>query len=61
MFATTRWSLVRVAGEGDSPSARQALAELCGRYWYAAKVPWALGALFLFPVVMPRDWYSPKL
>jgi serine/threonine protein kinase len=27
----------------------------------AAKVPWVLGALFLFPVVMPRDWYYPKL
>jgi RNA polymerase sigma-70 factor (ECF subfamily) len=34
MFATTRWSLVRAADEGDSPSARRALAELCGLYWY---------------------------
>jgi DNA-directed RNA polymerase specialized sigma24 family protein len=34
-FATTQWSIVASAGKGvDSPSARQALAELCRRYWY---------------------------
>jgi len=32
-FATTRWSLVVAAGEAESPSARQALAALCGDYW----------------------------
>jgi RNA polymerase sigma-70 factor (ECF subfamily) len=30
-FATTRWSLVAAAKD---PAARQALAELCGLYWY---------------------------
>jgi RNA polymerase sigma factor (sigma-70 family) len=30
-FATTRWSLVAAA---KGPAARQALAELCGLYWY---------------------------
>ena len=34
MFATTRWSLIAAARDGDSPPARQALAELCGIYWY---------------------------
>jgi len=36
-FATTRWSLVFAAGGKNaptSPSARQALAELCEIYWY---------------------------
>ncbi|MGE3808866.1 MAG: RNA polymerase sigma factor [Gemmataceae bacterium] len=32
-FATTRWSMVRAA-QDDGPDARQALAELCQRYWY---------------------------
>ena len=33
-FATTRWSRVLAAGEGTSPRSREALAELCGEYWY---------------------------
>ncbi len=33
-FATTRWSLVRVAGAADDPAARDALAALCRTYWY---------------------------
>jgi RNA polymerase sigma-70 factor (ECF subfamily) len=32
-FATTRWSLVAVAGQADSPEAREALAFLCQTYW----------------------------
>ena len=32
-FATTRWSVVVAAG-GDDSAARDALAELCGGYWY---------------------------
>src|SRR4051794_33558211 len=34
MFHTTWWSLIRAARDGDSPPARQALAELCELYWY---------------------------
>jgi RNA polymerase sigma-70 factor (ECF subfamily) len=34
MFATTRWSLIAAARDPDAPEARQALAELCGLYWY---------------------------
>ena len=33
MFATTRWSLV-LAARGSSMPARDALAQLCGLYWY---------------------------
>jgi RNA polymerase sigma-70 factor (ECF subfamily) len=33
-FATTRWSLVAVAGQGCSPESREALATLCQIYWY---------------------------
>jgi len=33
-FATTRWSVVAAAGRGDTPSARDALEQLCGSYWY---------------------------
>ena len=33
-FATTQWSLVLSAADRSSPRARQALAELCGAYWY---------------------------
>ena len=32
-FATTRWSLVRVAGDSRSPSCRAALEDLCQAYW----------------------------
>ncbi len=32
-FGTTQWSLVLQA-QADDPAARDALAELCGRYWY---------------------------
>jgi RNA polymerase sigma-70 factor (ECF subfamily) len=34
MFATTHWSLVLSARAADTPSAREALAELCRVYWY---------------------------
>jgi RNA polymerase sigma-70 factor (ECF subfamily) len=34
MFATTRWSLVAAAGDPAAPESRQALADLCGQYWY---------------------------
>jgi DNA-directed RNA polymerase specialized sigma24 family protein len=33
-FATTSWSLVRAAGQGESPGAGRALAELSAAYWY---------------------------
>ena len=32
-FATTRWSIVRAAGDRDSPRCDGALAELCRGYW----------------------------
>ncbi len=31
---TTHWSVVLQAGGGDSPTARAALEQLCGTYWY---------------------------
>jgi RNA polymerase sigma factor (sigma-70 family) len=34
MFATTHWSLVSAAKDPDAPEARQALADLCGAYWF---------------------------
>jgi RNA polymerase sigma-70 factor (ECF subfamily) len=33
-FATTRWSLVAAAARGESAEAQEALASLCGIYWY---------------------------
>lgn len=33
-FLTTRWSMVRSAGDPDDPAYRDALAALCERYWY---------------------------
>jgi RNA polymerase sigma-70 factor (ECF subfamily) len=33
-FATTHWSLVVAAGRTSSPQSQQALATLCGTYWY---------------------------
>jgi RNA polymerase sigma-70 factor (ECF subfamily) len=33
-FASTRWSLVAAAGQGQSPEAQEALATLCQLYWY---------------------------
>jgi RNA polymerase sigma factor (sigma-70 family) len=33
-FATTRWSLVLAAGHEQSPGSSEALATLCGIYWY---------------------------
>jgi RNA polymerase sigma-70 factor (ECF subfamily) len=33
-FASTRWSLVALAGRGESPEAQEALATLCQIYWY---------------------------
>lgn len=33
-FATTHWSLVAAAQDHQSPQAEQALADLCGVYWY---------------------------
>lgn len=34
VFATTHWSVVLHAGEGDSPQASEAMAQLCRTYWY---------------------------
>ncbi|HEV2354294.1 MAG TPA: sigma-70 family RNA polymerase sigma factor [Puia sp.] len=34
LFATTRWSVVREAGQSTSPSAEAALEMLCRTYWY---------------------------
>jgi RNA polymerase sigma factor (sigma-70 family) len=34
MFRTTRWSLIAAAGDPHAPDSRQALADLCGQYWY---------------------------
>ncbi len=33
-FATTRWSVVLAAGQGDDPAAAQSLDRLCRTYWY---------------------------
>ncbi len=33
-FATTRWSLIAMAGGAASPEAREALESLCDTYWY---------------------------
>jgi DNA-directed RNA polymerase specialized sigma24 family protein len=33
-FPTTRWSRVVAAADPDRPEAREALAELCGAYWF---------------------------
>lgn len=33
-FATTRWSMVVDAGRSASPTAAEALATLCGIYWF---------------------------
>ena len=33
-FATTRWSMVVEAGRQSSPKAAEALATLCGMYWF---------------------------
>src|SRR5262245_18074102 len=34
VFATTHWSVVLTAGNGDSPLAMRALETLCSTYWY---------------------------
>ena len=34
LFTTTHWSVVLSAGETDSPTAAQALDQLCRTYWY---------------------------
>jgi RNA polymerase sigma-70 factor (ECF subfamily) len=34
VFATTHWSVVRLAGQADSPRAAEALEKLCRIYWY---------------------------
>jgi RNA polymerase sigma factor (sigma-70 family) len=34
VFATTHWSIVCLAGEGNSPAADAALEQLCRAYWY---------------------------
>jgi RNA polymerase sigma-70 factor (ECF subfamily) len=34
VFATTRWSVVLLAGHEDAPGAAAALAQLCTAYWY---------------------------
>src|ERR1700761_5559883 len=33
-FESTDWGLIEVARDGDSPRARQAMANLCASYWY---------------------------
>src|SRR5262245_7717405 len=33
-FASTRWSRVAAAGQGESPESAAALASLCRLYWY---------------------------
>jgi RNA polymerase sigma factor (sigma-70 family) len=33
-FVSTRWSLVQLAGGGNTPEGREALEELCSRYWH---------------------------
>jgi len=33
-FTTTHWSVVLTAGKGSSPTAQQALEQLCRAYWY---------------------------
>jgi len=33
-FSTTRWSVIRAASRGTTPEAHEALATLCGLYWY---------------------------
>jgi RNA polymerase sigma-70 factor (ECF subfamily) len=33
-FATTRWSVIAAAQDPSSPQAQEALAILCGTYWY---------------------------
>jgi RNA polymerase sigma-70 factor (ECF subfamily) len=33
-FATTHWSLIVAARDGDADQAREALADLCRAYWY---------------------------
>jgi RNA polymerase sigma-70 factor (ECF subfamily) len=34
LFATTRWTMVRAAGDQASPQVDEALESLCGAYWY---------------------------
>lgn len=34
LFATTQWSLVLAAADDDRTGSREALSELCERYWY---------------------------
>jgi len=34
VFATTHWSVVLAAGQGESEPSRRALEALCGAYWY---------------------------
>jgi len=34
LFATTHWSVVLAAKQGDAPDARTALEKLCRTYWY---------------------------
>ncbi len=33
-FTTTHWSVVLAAGHSSAPGATEALAKLCGAYWY---------------------------
>jgi RNA polymerase sigma factor (sigma-70 family) len=33
-FRTTRWSVVLLSAQSKAPGSREALAELCGLYWY---------------------------
>src|SRR5512136_1255134 len=34
LFATTHWSVILAAGQGDTPQSAAALEKLCRTYWY---------------------------
>src|SRR5512136_1115066 len=34
LFATTHWSVILAAGQGDTPQSAAALEQLCRTYWY---------------------------
>ncbi len=50
-FATTRWSVVALAGNPGTPEARAALARLCQDYW---------PAIFGFALRLRRDFHSAQ-
>ena len=48
LFATTHWSVILAAGQGDTPQSAAALEQLCRTYWYP---------LYAF---VRRQGYSPQ-